>query len=251
MAFSFLPSNIKDTPDLPFFIYQFYRKKFTLTCLRKLNYNRLCINLVIILFALFNTGCGGLNQTIEQPAEISADNPTRTPYLITPEIIVPTVTFPNPTKTITPSAEPTQLQWTNMLGPSIGVSVYYPEDWSIIRGSKQSDSDSYRLSGESGFIQLRSMDADSIEEAVDILLNNEIQIFGSQPVIEVLQIQGQDARLIVPSTDQAFGREGETAMIIRFPKPVYVCNPYCRYLVLWSDVDHIREIAKTIRFVGK
>ena len=98
---------------------------------------------------------------------------------------------------------------------------------------------------------LKSMDAGSIEEAVDILLSNELQLFGSQPVIEILQVQGQDARLIVPSTDQPLGREGETALIIRFPKPVFVCDPYCRYLVLWSDVDHIREIGKTIRFYGK
>ena len=221
-------------------------------CLRKLKFNRLIIILAMILIVLFHAGCGGLlNQTFEQTAEISADNLIRTPDLLTPEITVPPVTITYPANTITPSPMPTQLQWTVMVSPGLGVTVSYPDDWSIILGSKKSESTTHRLSGESGFFQLRSLDAGSIEEAVDILLSNEMQLFGSQPVVEVLQVQGQDARLIVPSTDQPPGREGETAMIIRFPKPVYVCDPYCRYFVLWSDVGHIREIAMKIRFIGE
>lgn len=221
-------------------------------CLRKMKFKWLIISLAMILIVLFQTGCGGLfNQTIEQTTEISPDNSIRTSDSLTPDITIPTVTVTYSAKTIPPIPVPTQLQWTVMVSPGLGISVSYPEDWSIILGSGKSDSSTHRLRGESGFFQFGALDAVSIEQAVDIFLGNEMQLFGSQPVIEVMQVQGQDARLILPSTDQPLGREGETAMIIRFQKPVYVCDPYCRYLVLWSDVDHIREIAMTIRFIGE
>ncbi len=94
------------------------------------------------------------------------------------------------------------------------------------------------------------MDSDSIDLATAAEAEHKLQPYGSQPTIETLQIQGQEARLILPSDDQPTGMQHQAALIIRYPQPVNVIGTPCRYFVLWADWPHIRTIAQTLRFTN-
>ena len=91
------------------------------------------------------------------------------------------------------------------------------------------------------------MDADSIDLAAAHEAEHKLQPYGSNPIIETLQIQGQEARLILPSDDQYPGMQNQAALIVRYPFVAsLVWSP--RYFVLYADWPHIRTIAETLRF---
>jgi TolB protein len=69
-------------------------------------------------------------------------------------------------------------------------------------------------------------------------------------MIETLQIQNQEAHLIMHSADQPAGLQSQAALIIVYPQPVNVIGTPCRYFVLWADWPHIRTIAQTLRFTN-
>ena len=75
-----------------------------------------------------------------------------------------------------------------------------------------------------------------------------LQPHGSAPAIETLTIQGQEARLIMPSADQRQDLEGRAALLVRYPAPVTIQGESYEYLVLLADRGHIRGIASTLRF---
>ncbi|MBP1693236.1 MAG: hypothetical protein H6Q37_1119, partial [Chloroflexi bacterium] len=75
--------------------------------------------------------------------------------------------------------------------------------------------------------------------------------FGSNPVVETLQVHGQEARLILPSTDQPKTAANEPAwgeLLVRYPRPVLVNHSLVEFFVLYGDVNHIRDLATTIIF---
>jgi hypothetical protein len=92
------------------------------------------------------------------------------------------------------------------------------------------------------------MDGATIDDVAASEAGHVLQPYGSQPIIERLQIQGQDARLILPSEDQPDGMGHQAALIVRYPQPVNILGTLTRYFVLWADYPHIRTIAQTLRF---
>jgi hypothetical protein len=103
-----------------------------------------------------------------------------------------------------------------------------------------------------------------------------LQPYGSQPVIEHLQVAGQEARLILPSADQPAAMEDRAALIVRYPHPIDLSARSYEYeyfvpgvggggrgtsdplsssgllypfFVLWADQSHIRAIAPSVRFI--
>jgi len=107
-----------------------------------------------------------------------------------------------------------------------------------------------RFAAINGFFQIGAMDSDSIDLAAEAEAEHRLQPYGSQPIIETLQIQEQDARLIIPSDDQPTGLQNQAALIIRYPQPVNVLGTPCRYFVLYADSPHIRTIAQTLVFTN-
>jgi TolB protein len=106
-----------------------------------------------------------------------------------------------------------------------------------------------RFAGINGFFHINSMDGDSIDSVAEAEAGHRLQPYGSNPTIETLQIQGQEARLILPSSDQNAGMQNQAALIIRYPQvQTIVWSP--RYFVLWADLPHIRTIAETLRFTN-
>lgn len=140
--------------------------------------------------------------------------------------------------------------WTTFSSPKFAISLEYPADWQPIEGYDSAEPGDTRYGAINGFFQVGAMDTDSIDQASASEAEHVLQPYGSQPVIETLQIQGQDARLIIPSDDQPDGMQHQAALIVQYPKAVDVLGTPCRYFVLYADLPHIRTIAETLVFTN-
>jgi len=154
---------------------------------------------------------------------------------------------PNPPP-IPPTPTPYLDMWTTYSNPVFAVSLEYPADWQPISGYGTPETGEIRFGAINGFFQINAMDTDTIDMALDSEAGHILQPYGANPTIEPLQIQGQEARLILPSEDQPNGMQYQAAIIIRYPQPVNVSGTPCRFFILWADQPHIRTIAQTIQF---
>jgi TolB protein len=140
--------------------------------------------------------------------------------------------------------------WTNYSNLAYAISLQYPADWQPISGFDNPESSEIRFAAINGFFQIGAMDADSIDAIASAEAGHRLQPYGSQPTIETLEIQDQEARLILPSADQPAGMHNQAALIVRYPQPVNVIGTPCRYFVLWADWPHIHAIAQTLRITN-
>jgi len=155
---------------------------------------------------------------------------------------------PNP-QPIPPTPTPYLDMWTTYSNPVFAVSLEYPADWQPIPGYSTPETGEVRFGAINGFFHVNALDTDNIDVAVASEAGHKLQPYGTKPTIESLQIQGQEARLILPSKDQPAGMQYQAALIVRYPQPVNVLGTPCRFFILWADWPHIRAIAQTIQFI--
>jgi hypothetical protein len=148
-----------------------------------------------------------------------------------------------------PTPTPYLDMWTTFSSPAFAVSLEYPAYWQPVPGYGDSTTGPTRYGDVNGFFQIGAMDTDSIDKAAANEAEHILQPYGSHPTIENLQIQGQEARLILPSNDQPNGMQYQSALIVRYPFVASLAwSP--RYFVLYADASHIRTIAETLRFTN-
>ena len=150
---------------------------------------------------------------------------------------------PNP-QSIPPTPTPYLDMWTTYSNPVFAVSLEYPADWQPTPGYGSPETGEIRFGGINGFFQVNAMDTEIIDMAAASEAGHILQPYGANPTIESLQIQGQEARLILPSEGQQY----QAAIIIRYPQPVNVTGTPCKFFILWADQGHIRAIIQTIKF---
>lgn len=172
------------------------------------------------------------------------------PGVLAPDLFQIIFAVPNPQPTPLLIATPTPYldMWTTFSSPAFAVSLQYPADWQPA-GYGSPETGEIRFAGINGFFHINSMDGDSIDSVAAAEAGHRLQPYGSQPTIETLQIQGQEARLILPSSDQPAGMQYQAALIVRYP-PVLTIVWSPRYFVMWADSPHIRTIAETLRFTN-
>lgn len=162
--------------------------------------------------------------------------------------IILAVPNPEPTPLLIATPTPYMDTWTTFSSPAFAVSLQYPADWQPA-GYGSPETGEIRFAGINGFFHINAMDGDSIDTIAAAEAGHKLQPYGSNPTIETLQIQGQEARLILPSGDQNVGMQNQAALIIRYPVvQTIVWSP--RYFVLWADLPHIRAIAETLSFTN-
>jgi hypothetical protein len=149
---------------------------------------------------------------------------------------------PPPTPPLISTPTPYEDIWKAFFSPAFAISLQYPADWQPVPGYGSPETGEIRFAGINGFFQIGAMDADSIDQAAAAEAGHRLQPYGSQPTIEILQIQDQEARLILPSDNQPTGMQNQAALIIRYPQVATI--------VWWADWPHIRTIAETLRFTN-
>jgi len=151
-----------------------------------------------------------------------------------------TTVVPAPTSTT-----PTFADWKTYSNPTFNVTLKYPVDWQHMPEYGE------RYGGADGFFEVSPAFSPelTVDEACELEANHRLKPYGSQPQVERLQVQGQEACLIWPSDDQVKDMRGQAALIVRYPEPVQIAGDVYGYFVLWADKNHIREIGKELRFV--
>lgn len=137
--------------------------------------------------------------------------------------------------------------WKDYTNEEYQVSLKYPADWKP--NPKYYD----RYEGEEGFFQISAVSGEGlpIDKVTEFDAYHKLKPYGSNPQIEELKIQGQEARLILPSSDQPEEMANHAGLIIKYPTPVKIkCSTY-NYFILSAHKDYIISIAKTLKFITK
>jgi hypothetical protein len=170
------------------------------------------------------------------------------PVVFSPDLFH--ITSAGPTAIPEPSPTPYQDMWITFSNLAYAISLQYPADWQPVPGYGSPETGETKFAAINGFFQIGAMDTDSIDQAAAAEAEHKLRPYGAQPTIETLQVQGQEARLILPSSDQPASMQNQAAIIIHYPQPVNVIGTPCRYFVLWADWPHIRTFAKTLSFIN-
>ena len=127
-----------------------------------------------------------------------------------------------------------------------GISLSYNKDW------ERNDQYDNRYEGKDGFFQFTAFNGQSmdIDEVANHEATHKLEPYGSNPQISELIIQDQEARLIMPSKDQAKEMNNQVEVIIKYPKEVTISGEIYYYFILWTGKEHIQEIVKTIEFIS-
>lgn len=125
------------------------------------------------------------------------------------------------------------------------ISLKYNPEW------KKNPSYTEKYEGKDGFFQISAYSGETLK--IDELAQNEAnhpqKPYGSNPKITKLTIQGQEARLIMPSDDQIKEFNNQAELIVRYPKEIKINSTTYYYFILWADKNNIHKISDTLRFL--
>ena len=147
-----------------------------------------------------------------------------------------------------PTPTPYMDTWSTFTNTYFSVSLQYPSDWQPMPGYGSSETGDIRYEGVTGFFLVNAMDTDTIDLAADAEAGHVLMPYGANPTVESLVVQGQEARLVLPSSDQPGGMSNQAALIVTYPTADGETR-FPRFFVLYADAAHIRTIAETIRFI--
>ncbi|KAB2395334.1 MULTISPECIES: peptidase M56 [Bacillus cereus group] len=125
------------------------------------------------------------------------------------------------------------------------MKFYYPEYWMKIPGYEER----YGFEREFFQISLLSGKSLSLDQIAQQEAFHQIGPYGSQPSIKTLNIQGQSARLILPSSDQPHEMMKQAAIIVTYPIPIQLSGKKYEYFILWADMSHIQMIIQSLQFL--
>ena len=126
------------------------------------------------------------------------------------------------------------------------ISLRYPSGW------KPNPYYIERYEGTGGFFQVGAIDGAglTIDEVAENEAFHRLSPYGTKPQILSRTVDGQEARLILPSVDQPEDMRNQAGLIVRYPQAVQINGSMYHYLILWADKAHIEKIGNTLAFLG-
>lgn len=136
--------------------------------------------------------------------------------------------------------------WKTYTNSVYRVVLRHPAEW---QGPVQGTA--ARHEGPSGFFDLGAVSGGgaTLKEVCRSEAGHRLNPYGTRPRIESLRVQGREACLILPSSDQAREMKGQAQLLVRYPEPVVVGGSRSELLALYADRDHVRAITRTLRFL--
>lgn len=141
--------------------------------------------------------------------------------------------------------------WLTYLNPIFGVSLNYPPHWQLVDGDAQYGE---RFAGDDGFFTVTAMgDIDlTLDQAIQAEAGHKLQPYGPEPIVQEIRIDGQEARLILPSETQKDNLRWQAAALVTYPRPIPITigntQHFYPIFALYADPAHIRMIADSIKF---
>jgi LysM repeat protein len=123
-----------------------------------------------------------------------------------------------------------------------GIKLIYPYRWSKI--SKE------RYEGIDGFFHLVPVSNTSTQEEVCAKeAHHKLKPYGSHPEIVPCTAGGREACWIIPSADQMMEMHGQAALVIKYGKPRALRGVLCRFLIIRTDKNHLKDITNSLEFL--
>ncbi len=123
------------------------------------------------------------------------------------------------------------------------VMFIYPYRWSKI--------DNERYAGIDGFFHVSALSSDdTLEEVCSREAHYKLKPYGTKPTISNTTINNHEACFIIPSTDQPMEMRCQSALIVKYVKPVEKEGASYQFLIIWTDKNHLRDIANTLEFLN-
>ena len=135
--------------------------------------------------------------------------------------------------------------WRTYTSSQFKVSFKYPQNWQPVKGEPE------RFRGSNGFFSVSANNAPTPQAMCESQAKHRLRPYGSRPQILRLKVQNQPACLILPSADQSRSEKGVAELIVRYPQPVQVGSSKYTNFTLYANKQHIRDIAKTVKFLKK
>ena len=134
----------------------------------------------------------------------------------------------------------------NYINYEYHVTLKYNKDWISSSGY------SNKFVGKNGFFQISAFDGQNwdIDEVAKHEVSHHLLPYGSNPQISQLTINRHEARIIIPSEDQAKEMNSQAEIIIKYPQVLEVDGDTYYYFILWADKNHIQKIAKSLKFIS-
>ncbi|MFQ5751271.1 MAG: hypothetical protein ACE5HI_04675 [bacterium] len=136
--------------------------------------------------------------------------------------------------------------------PAFGVSFEYPAHWAPDPQGGAFDEIPLRFVGGDGYLGVDALAADSETSFEDLLnqivIQNQNTPYGTRPVIKSTEIDGLEARVVLPSEDQPEEANNEAIFIARYPGQAQIGDDLFRFFVLYAHKDHLEDILRTLRF---
>jgi LysM repeat protein len=110
--------------------------------------------------------------------------------------------------------------------------------------------DAFRYEGVDGFFQVSSFYSSATNE--DVCKNeayHKLKPYGTHPSILSTTVDGHEAYFILPSGDQPMEMHYQAALIVKYKNPLKLGDGNNNYLLLRTDKNHVKTIAKTLEFL--
>jgi len=147
-------------------------------------------------------------------------------------------------------------KWNIYFNQKLNVTFRAPSTWRKIETGPY---EPIRYEGKDGFFEVTAIatnpkkpwDVPPIEEVCKSYAFGKFNPYGTNPTIERISIKDQQACYILPSKDQSEDFNNSAALIVRYPKVIFISgNPHA-YLILYADKDYIKAIGSTLSFFNK
>lgn len=135
--------------------------------------------------------------------------------------------------------------WTEYVDQTYHISLSYPSNW------KKDNAYSFRYGNAEGFFSFDAISGDglTLDEVAKLDANHVGDPYGTHPTIIPETIDGQPARLILPSPDQPSITAHQAGLIITYPIPIQIKGITYAYFILWAHTDYIMPIGNTLKFI--
>lgn len=126
------------------------------------------------------------------------------------------------------------------------INLRYPPEWQPVGGGEYD-----RYDGPDGFfgVSAGGVGRISLADMVESETVSQKYPYGKTPTVLDLKIDGQEAKLIMPSPDQDPTKREQAELIVRYPEPVTIGTDTFNYFIFWADRTHIQDIASSITFI--
>jgi hypothetical protein len=141
--------------------------------------------------------------------------------------------------------------WNSYSNPYFKISLNYPAHWQQVDGEARYGE---KFAGEDGYFTITAMgDLDlTLDQAVQAEVQHKLQLYGPDPEVKEFQVQGQEARIILPSASQDDHLRWQAALLVLYPRPISISTGDTQHvypiLALYADPAYIWNIAESLKF---